>query len=149
MTLLGAIAALDDDKETASAVHDDLLALRTKADLQPAEQTQIESLLLAFASLDPATETEDAAVGAAQTATLLNPERSQAWTELSQLSGDAYAAEMALQTAQKAVPPNGDSSATDLAHAFSGAGTVADAQRAMVLAPWDVVGWETMADALG
>jgi superkiller protein 3 len=150
MTLLGAIAALDDDKETASAVHDDLLALRTKADLQPAEQTQIESLLLALASLDPATETEDAAaVGAAQTATLLNPERSQAWTQLSQLSGDAYAAEMALQTAQKAVPPNGDSSATDLAHAFAGAGTVADAQRAMVLAPWDVIGWETMADALG
>jgi superkiller protein 3 len=47
------------------------------------------------------------------------------------------------------VPPNGDSSATDLAHAFAGAGTVADAQRAMVLAPWDVIGWETMADALG
>ncbi|KAM0710027.1 hypothetical protein Q7P35_002389 [Cladosporium inversicolor] len=149
MTLLGAIAALDDDAETASAVHDDLLALRTKANLQPAEQTQIESLLLALASLNPASESEDAALAAAQTATLLNPERSHAWTQLAQLSGDAYAADMALQTAQKAVPPNGDADATELAHAFAGVGTVADAQRAMVLAPWEAVGWEVMAEALG
>jgi superkiller protein 3 len=149
MTLLGAIAALDDDAETAGAVHDDLLALRTKADLQPAEQTQIESLLLALASLNPASESEDTALAAAQTATLLNPERSHAWTQLAQLSGDAYAAEMALLTAQKAVPPNGDADATALAHAFAGVGTVADAQRAMVLAPWESVGWEVMAEALG
>jgi superkiller protein 3 len=149
MTLLGAIAALDDDAETASAVHDDLLALRTKAVLQPAEQTQIESLLLALASLNPASESEDAALAAAQTSTLLNPERSHAWTQLAQLSGDAYAAEMALQTAQKAVPPNGDADAAELAHAFAGVGTVADAQRAMVLAPWEAVGWEVMAEALG
>ncbi|GAB7332739.1 hypothetical protein MBLNU13_g04480t1 [Cladosporium sp. NU13] len=149
MTLLGAIAALDNDAETANAVHDDLLALRTKADLQPAEQTQIESLLLALASLSPASESENAALAAAQTAALLNPERSHAWTQLAQLSGDAYAAEMALQTAQKAVPPNGDADATELAHAFAGVGTIADAQRAMVLAPWDAVGWEVMAEALG
>jgi superkiller protein 3 len=149
MTLLGAIAALDDDAETAGAVHDDLLALRTKADLQPAEQTQIESLLLALASLNPASESEDTASAAAQTTTLLNPERSHAWTQLAQLSGDAYPAEMALLTAQKAVPPNGNVDATALAHAFAGVGTVADAQRAMVLAPWESVGWEAMAEALG
>jgi superkiller protein 3 len=147
--LLGAIAALDDDAETAGAVHDDLLALRTKADLQPAEQTQIESLLLALASLNPASESEDTASAAAQTTTLLNPERSHAWTQLAQLSGDAYPAEMALLTAQKAVPPNGNVDATALAHAFAGVGTVADAQRAMVLAPWESVGWEAMAEALG
>lgn len=147
MTLLGAIAALDDDAETSSAVHDDLLALRTNPNLQASEQTQIESLLLSLASLDPGSD--GTALAAAQTATLLNPERSQAWTQLAQLSGDAYAAEMALQTAQKAVPPNGDSSAAELAHAFAGAGTVGDAQRAMVLAPWEVVGWEVMAEALG
>jgi superkiller protein 3 len=56
---------------------------------------------------------------------------------------------MALQAAQKAVPPNGDADATELAHAFAGVGTVADAQRAMVFAPWDVIGWEVMAEALG
>lgn len=149
MTLLGAIAALDDDAETASAVHDDLLALRTKADLQPAEQTRIASLLLALASLSPASESEDAALAAAQTSTLLNPERSHAWTQLAQLSGDAYAAEMALQTAQKSVPPNGNADAIELAHAFAGVRTVADAQRAMVLAPSEAVGWEVMAEALG
>jgi superkiller protein 3 len=117
--------------------------------LQPAEQTQIESLLLALASLSPTSAEEDTALAAAQTAALLNPERSHAWTQLAQLSGDAYAAEMALQTAQKAVPPNGDADATELAHAFAGVGTVADAQRAIVLAPWNAVGWEVMAEALG
>jgi len=148
MTLLGAIAALDNDEETTSAVRDDLVALRTNAKLQPADQTQIDSLLSALASLND-NDNNDAALASAQTATLLNPERSHAWKLLAELSGDGYAADMALQTAQKAVPPNGTSSAGELATAFAGVGTVADAQRAIALAPWESVGWEVMADALG
>jgi superkiller protein 3 len=148
MTLLGAIAALDNDEETTSAVRDDLVALRTNAKLQPADQTQIDSLLSALASLND-NDNNDAALASAQTATLLNPERSHAWKLLAELSGDGYAADMALQTAQKAVPPNGTSSAGELATAFAGVGTVADAQRAISLAPWESVGWEVMADALG
>jgi superkiller protein 3 len=147
MTLLGAIAALDNDEETTSAVRDDLVALRTNANLQPAEQSSIDSLLSALASLND-NDNNDAALASAQTATLLNPERSHAWKLLAELSGDSYAADMALQTAQKAVPPNGTSSAGELAAAFAGVGTVADAQRAMALAPWERIGWEVMAEAL-
>jgi superkiller protein 3 len=147
MTLLGAIAALDNDEETTSAVRDDLVALRTNANLQPAEQSSIDSLLSALASLND-NDNNDAALASAQTATLLNPERSHAWKLLAELSGDSYAADMALQTAQKAVPPNGTSSAGELAAAFAGVGTVADAQRAMALAPWESIGWEVMAEAL-
>jgi len=150
MTLLGAIAALDDDAETSAAVRDDLVALRTNPSLQAPEQSDIDSLLSALASLNPNTEgDEDAALASAQTATLLNPERSHAWKLLAELSGDPYAADMALQTAQKAVPPSGNSSAGELAAAFAGVGTVADAQRAMALAPWERIGWEVMAEALG
>jgi superkiller protein 3 len=147
MTLLGAIAALDSDEETTAAVRDDLVALRTNPKLQTADQAQIDSLLSALASLND-NENNDAALASAQTATLLNPERSHAWKLLAELSGDSYAADMALQTAQKAVPPNGTSSAGELATAFAGVGTVADAQRAMALAPWERIGWETMAEAL-
>ena len=147
MTLLGAIAALDNDEETTAAVRDDLVALRTNSKLQTADQAQIDSLLSALASLND-NDNSDAALASAQTATLLNPERSHAWKLLAELSGDGYAADMALQTAQKAVPPNGTSSAGELATAFAGVGTVADAQRAMALAPWERIGWETMAEAL-
>jgi superkiller protein 3 len=147
MTLLGAIAALDDDNETSAAVRDDLVTLRTNAKLQPADQSQIDFLLSALASLND-NDNNDAALASAQTATFLNPERSHAWKLLAELSGDGYAADMALQTAQKAVPPNGTSSASDLAAAFAGVGTVADAQRAMALAPWERIGWEVMAEAL-
>jgi superkiller protein 3 len=147
MTLLGAIAALDNDEETTAAVRDDLVALRTNPKLQTADQSQIDSLLSALASLND-NDNNDAALASAQTATLLNPERSHAWKLLAELSGDSYAADMALQTAQKAVPPNGTSSAGELAAAFAGVGTVADAQRAMALAPWERIGWEVMAEAL-
>ena len=156
MTLLGAIAALDDDAETTAAVRADLAALRTSPALHAAEQSQIDSLLASLASLDPSTEPHetDPALSSAQTATLLNPSAPHAWTLLSSLSGGdgagaGYAAAMALQTAQKAVPPHGGAGAGELAAAFAGVGTVADAQRAVVLAPWVGGGWGAMAGALG
>ncbi|KAL1582307.1 hypothetical protein WHR41_08994 [Cladosporium halotolerans] len=146
MTPLGAIAALDDDAETSGAVRDDLLALRTNAELQPAEQSQIDSLLLALASLSG--EGEKDPLATAQSTALLHPSRSSAWSALASLSGDAHASAMALQTAQKSVPPAGSSSAQELAGAFAGAGSVADAQRAVVVAPWEAVGWGSLAEGV-
>lgn len=146
MTLLGAIAALDDDAETSGAVRDDLLALRTNAELQPAEQSQIDSLLLALASLSG--EGEEDPLATAQSTALLHPSRSSAWSALASLSGDAHASAMALQTAQKSVPPAGSSSAQELAGAFAGTGSVADAQRAVVVAPWEAVGWGSLAEGV-
>ncbi|KAM3417777.1 hypothetical protein BST61_g6006 [Cercospora zeina] len=150
VTLLGAIAALDNDSDTANAVRDDLLHLRTKEavafttkDLQG-----IETLLAAMAGLFSGEKAGDALTTEAQTAILLKPDDSQAWTQLAALSGEDHAAQMALKTASQAVPPNGILEADGLAQAFAGTGTVGDAQRAMFLAPWEKQGWEAMRRAL-
>ena len=147
VTLLGAIAALDDDADTAAAVKDDLLSLRTKDGLTSSEQGEIESLLSALASLNT-TESDAAALTQSQKAVQLNPSHPQAWSELAEKSGDGYAAQMALKTAQKAVPPFGAMEAAELAKRFAGVGTVADAQRAAMMAPWAGVGWSAMSGAL-
>lgn len=146
VTLLGAIAALDDDEETAKAVKDDLVALRMKDGISSTELKGIEGLMSALAVLFGGEET---AVTEAQAAILLRPDDAQAWAELAGLSGDEYAAAMALRTAQKAVPPLGELEAGELAGAFAGVGTLGDAQRAAVLAPWEAGGWEAMGEALG
>lgn len=143
--LLGAIAALDDDSETLNAVRDDLVAMRASDSLAIEEQEHISSLLLSLASLDGSSDP----VAEAQTATLLQPTNSRAWSALAELSGDSHTGAMALQMAQKSAPPGGDSSAEALAGAFAGVGTVADAQRAIALAHWETIGWEVMAEAVG
>ncbi|KAK3718696.1 Superkiller protein 3 [Vermiconidia calcicola] len=149
VTLLGAIAALDDDQDTATAVKDDLLSLRTKDGLSEGEQDAIETLLSSLASLMPPTQgmtAESAELAEAQAAAMLKPDRAQAWTELAEISGETYAAEMALKTAEDSVPPM---EPEELAKAFAGVGTAGDAQRAIALAPWAGCGWVGLGEALG
>ncbi|KAI7338690.1 TPR-like protein [Hortaea werneckii] len=150
VTLLGAIAALDDDTETVEAIREDLLALRTKND-SGMKDTGISNLLSAFAGLSSSTSDEttlDPQLLHAQTSSLLNPNSTHSWTLLAQLTGEGYAAEMALQTAEKSVPPSGKMEAEELARALAGVGTVADAQRAVMFAPWERVGREAFVEAL-
>lgn len=152
VTLLGAIAALDDDHDTAEAVRDDLLTLRTKNGLTVDEQKDIDTLLAALASLSPAVGgSELSALTAMQAAILLNPDHPQPWAELAELSGeehDGYAAAMVLKTAQKAVPPQGAMQPPELASAFAGIGSIGDAQRAINLAPWEMTGWKGLVGTL-
>jgi superkiller protein 3 len=147
VTLLGAIAALDEDQDTSNAVKDDLLTLRTNNGLHLDDLDHIEGLLSALATLN--TNNDDDELTEAQTAILLRPEHPAAWDALSKISGDGYAAQMALKTAQKAVPPQGEMEATSLAKASAGVGTVGDAQRAIALAPWIKAGWEALGEAIG
>ncbi|KAF2166243.1 hypothetical protein M409DRAFT_55103 [Zasmidium cellare ATCC 36951] len=144
VTLLGAIAALDNDTDTSSAVRDDLLTLRTQDGISLQSLNGIESLLNALAAL----ESPDVALTEAQSAILLKPDHPQAWSELAELSGEVYAAEMALKTAKGTVLPLGDMEAGELARAFAGVGTVGDAQRAVFLAPWEVSGWRALGEAV-
>ncbi|KXS97600.1 hypothetical protein AC578_5744 [Pseudocercospora eumusae] len=144
VTLLGTIAALDDDTETTNAVKDDLLSLRTKDALSTKDLTGLESLLTALASLS----TDGSVESEAQSAILLKPDDPQAWSQLSELSGEKHAADMALTTATQAVPPLGEMSTEDLSKAFAGVGTIGDAQRSVFLAPWQDVGWSSMSEAL-
>ena len=146
VTLLGAIAALDEDVDTIAAVRDDLLALRTKDGLDIVEHSDIESLLTALAGL--AANDANVALIEAQAAAILKPDSPRAWTELAEQSGEAYAAEMALKASQKSVPPAGEMDATELAQAYASVGTVADAQRAVVLAPWEGRGWRAFGSAV-
>jgi superkiller protein 3 len=150
VTLLGAIAALDGDEDTTSAVREDLLTLRTKNGLNTKEQNDIETLLAALASLTAEADTHrDAAeLAEAQAAILLDPSHPQAWSELAALSGQPYTADMAVETSQQAVPPAGAMLPEQLAQAFASVGAAGDAQRAIALAPWDARGWESLNQAL-
>jgi superkiller protein 3 len=150
VTLLGAMALLDSDEETALAVGDDVLTLRTKQGLKLGEQDGIESLLSALAALTNSDESQVAERmrSAVQNAIVLKPDHPRAWSELAEMSGDSNAATMALKTAANAVPPAGEVDALELAEAFAGVGTAADAQRAMFLAPWDSCGWTSMSQCL-
>jgi len=147
VTLLGAIAAINDDVDTAGAVTDDLLNLRTKDGLSNLEQDEIEGLLHALAGLTTAADAGLDDTTATQAAILLKPGHPQTWARLSKYSEESYAAKMALKMAQKAVPPSGDMEVEELGRRFAGVGTSGDAQRAISLAPWDRSGWQTMRDA--
>ncbi|KAK3677142.1 Superkiller protein 3 [Recurvomyces mirabilis] len=147
VTLLGAIAALDDDDTTTAAIRDDLVTLRMKDGMNVSDLVEIESLLSAQVGLSSkGDDTEDTLE--AQSAIMLKPDLAAGWAQLSDVSNDAYPAAMALKSVQKAVPPTGDVEPLTLATAYAGAGTVADAQRAMSLAPWDPVGWKAFSSAI-
>ena len=148
VTLLGAIAALDDDADTTSAVKEDLISLRTKDGLTLHERDEIEIVLSALAGLEAGASGEEAALTEAQSAIMFKPDHAQAWTELAQVTGQEQPAKMALETASKTVPPLGSMEAENLAQAFAGVGTIGDAQRAVVLAPWEAQSWQAMGDAL-
>ncbi|KAF2481457.1 hypothetical protein BDY17DRAFT_301374 [Neohortaea acidophila] len=150
VTLLGAISALEDDAESMAAVEDDLVTLRTKHGLTMSERGEIENLLAACAALsvDSPADGDVRALAEAQAAIALHPDGTHAWSKLAELSGDVYASRMALKTAQKTVPPWGDVQAEGLATAFAGVGTISDAQRSLVLAPWLRDGRDALHEAL-
>lgn len=147
--LLGVIALLDDDAESLEAVLAEIHTLRTSSAVTDAEQAQIGDVLRAVAALSGTDSEEDPVLTQIQNDIMLNPHLPHAWSKMSQLSasgeGDTgHAAAMALQVAQKAIPPRGALGAADLAEAYAGTGTIADAQKAVLVAPWSAVGWESL-----
>lgn len=149
VSLLGTIAALEDDHDTATAVRDDLIGIRTRDNIPRSDLDGIENLLAALSILfSGGSEAAEDAATEAQAAIMLKPDHPQAWSRLADVSGDPYAAEMALRTAEQNAPPLGNMEAEELARAHAGVGNVGDAQRAAFLAPWVVDGWKAMRDAL-
>ena len=155
ISILGAIAVLEDDKESMEAVSEDLHALRVADDTGIGREKNIAHILeaLAFASEDSAAtgetevsiETEEA-----QAAIMLAPHQPQGWTALGEVGEDDNAAEAAAQvallTALQAVKGKAEViGAGELAKIYGGTGKVADAQRAVMLAPWVVEGWDGLA----
>ena len=144
--LLGVIAVLDDDEDTVEAVTADLEGLRTRDSLTAQEKSKVAQLLTTIASLFPGEEEQDASeISQAATATMLAPSQPYGWSQLAGLAEESYPAEMAVLTAKKAAPPRGNLDANDLAKAYAETQRLDDAQRAVMVAPWTVQGWECLA----
>ncbi|KAF2459503.1 hypothetical protein BDY21DRAFT_338409 [Lineolata rhizophorae] len=150
MILLGAMSALDADSETMEAVREDLHSARTQPGLDTRELRRVEVVLDAMAALS----SDDPAIVKANvhnevaTSIVLAPGKPHGWAQLAAESEEPFAAQMALRTAEKSVPPHGPLSAAKLAKALAGTDCVADALRAVVLAPWLKDGWESVAERL-
>ena len=143
VTLLGAIAVLDQDTDTIEAVTADLHGLRARDDLDDKQQGKINQLLTIIAShFSGGDGIDEARAIEARTAVMLAPSKPHGWSQLADLSEDIHPAEMAVLTATKAVPPKGALDAVDLAKTYSGTGRAEDAQRAVQLAPWIATTWE-------
>ena len=143
--LLGVIAVLDDDRDTIEAVTADLEGLRSRDSLTEQEQSKVAQLLTTIAALFPGPEGRDASeMSQATSSIMLAPSQPHGWTQLVELSEESYPAEIAVLTATKACPPRGSLDANDLSKAYSGTGKIADAQRAVMYAPWTAQGWEAL-----
>lgn len=150
--LLGVIALLDGDEESLDAVVTELESSRAKVDrVSQAEYSQIGEVLRAIAVFGGQNGSDEAVRVQGQTDVMLHPHLPHGWSELAGLasSNDAEeegeaASEMALRVARKGVPPRGDVAAEDLASAYAGAMRVADAQTAIMIAPWEGMGWRAL-----
>ncbi|KAL8873146.1 MAG: hypothetical protein Q9174_001334 [Haloplaca sp. 1 TL-2023] len=143
--LLGAIAVLDNDRDTVEAVADDLRSLRTREDLTPSQSQRVAQLLNAIAAVCPNDKDEGSTqMSEATTAVMLSPFKSYGWNQLSGLSDDRVPAEIAVLTATKQAPPRGAATAEDVSDAFAKAGHGDDAQKSIMLAPWKPAGWEAL-----
>lgn len=146
--LLGIITLLDGDTESLEAVTASLQDLRATHTLTDAEQSRVGEVLRAIAALSD-DNSEQEVLTEIQTDVFLHPNQPHGWGRMADNEGDEYAAEMALKTAIKAVPPRGELDAVDLSRAFAGTGKVGDAQRAVFVAPWETGGCDALGWAAG
>ncbi|KAK3290698.1 uncharacterized protein B0H64DRAFT_54354 [Chaetomium fimeti] len=152
--LLGVIALLDEDEESLEAVVAELQSLRASDEgVTPADQRQLGEVLRAIAAFgkgDDAEEVAKAKANQARADVMFHPHLPHGWAELRGLGGEEgkSAAEMALRVALKAVAPRGDLAAGDLAGAYAGTGRAMDAQKAVMVAPWEKAGWQALGEVV-
>ena len=145
ITALAAVALLDGDAEALDAVAPDLHALRTRPDIGERQKLDVAKLIAAIARAGP-NGGEEAEKAEAAAAVMLAPSEMHGWSQMAALAeaGDEGPAEMALLTALRSVPPRGGLEADGLARACAGTGRLADAQRAVMVAPWVKDGWDVL-----
>lgn len=146
-TLIGAMSATDDDEATLDAVMEDLQSLRADSKLSQGQRVQLERLLASLAAL--LAKSESAIPSEAKTLIMLSPHQPQGWSLLAESSAseevpDAAVTAMAANTAKQAIPPHGSLRAEQLCHALSRTGLAGDAQKSILVAPWDPQGWESL-----
>lgn len=162
VTLLGAIAVLDGDEEGINVAREDLEGIRCKEGVTLHDLSRITRVLAAVRAVVAGS---DASLGPAQQllnegtrSVMLAPAKPQGWMELAEAAsevegsekgrGTAFAADMALKTALRNVPPRGELEAGELALAYAVSGRRAEAQVGVVVAPWKAEGWQALADGL-
>ena len=149
ITMLGTIALIDEDTDTLGAVRVDLTSLQTREDLSPAQKLKVAQLLTAIAQVDAGeTEQSSSELSQATAAVMLAPSQPHGWLELGNLTESPFPAEMGLLAARRAVPPRGQLEAEALCLALTRTGGLDDSQRAIVTAPWSVLGWQNLKDLL-
>ncbi|KAJ5510428.1 Tetratricopeptide-like helical [Penicillium expansum] len=148
VTLLGAIALLDADRDAIEAVESDLNAMISRDDIDLHDRAKIIKLLSAISAMglnDNATVPESIRrIGDATAAVMLTPGQPAGWMELSAASRNPYPAAMTISRALQSVPPYGNLGAEDLSDAYAQTGKVGDAFRAIMIAPWKRAGWEEL-----
>ncbi|KAJ5797720.1 uncharacterized protein N7503_007016 [Penicillium pulvis] len=152
ITLLGAIALMDEDKDVIEAVESDLHSMVTRDDIDIHDRAKLLKLLAAISAKglnEDAVLPEDLRqIKEATGAIMLSPGQPQGWLELSAASTSPYPAEMAINRAVRCVPPHGNLDATDLSQAYAETGKAGDAFRSIMVAPWKRDGWEGLDYAL-
>ncbi|PKY08061.1 TPR-like protein [Aspergillus campestris IBT 28561] len=152
VTLLGAIALLDGDKDAIEAVESDLHQMITRDDIEIHEQSKLVKLLTAVSALgfgdNADVPEEQRRIGEATAAVMRAPYQPQGWMELSAASQAAHPAQMAVGRALRNAPPRGRLEAVDLAEAYSQTGKASDALRAIMVAPWKQEGWDELNHAV-
>lgn len=143
--LLGAMSVLDGDKSTQEAIFADLQNMRVNDKLSASQYRRIDHLqaMLAEVSQD-GSETSTEGINAVATSILLSPFESAGWSTLAGLASNTHAAQMALKTATKSVPPAGSLDAEHLSIAYGGTGSAGDAQRAIAICPWNNSSWASL-----
>ena len=144
ISLISAIAVLDNDEATIEAVAADLEGLRADSSIDRSQQRKIGEILSAIATSKVGPDKYNAEISDATTAVMLAPTQPHGWSQLAQLTEETEAADMALLTALDAVPPKGTLDAEDLCKAWIGTGRIDDAQRAIVVAPWLPQAWDSL-----
>lgn len=145
--LLGAIAIIDEDRDTADAVADDLRSLQMNEDLDHRQLDKIERLLAAIKAIGIG-ESESVACAAAEAkkAIMLGPWKPHGWSQLTAVGPVGHTAEMAVLNATKSVPPAGSLDAEGLCRTYAATEVREDAQRGIMVVPWDNFGWESLQD---
>ncbi|KAJ5161112.1 hypothetical protein N7492_006504 [Penicillium capsulatum] len=145
ITLLGAIALLDGDKDIIEAIESDLHAMITRDDVDIHDRSKLLRLSAAMSAMgfigDATLPEATRRIGEATSAIVLSPGQPAGWMELSSASSSPYPAEMAVKRALRSVPPHSNLEATDLSQAYAQTGNAGDAFRSIVVAPWRREGW--------
>ncbi|CAK7222222.1 Superkiller protein 3 [Sporothrix bragantina] len=167
--LLGVVALLNGDAESAEAVVAELVELEagrsssseTGKPITAGDQANIGQVLHALANPERVDDEDSrrAARSQAQRDIMLHPHLPHGWTNLAEEAeldeeideeedGDDFASDMALRLTLNSIPPRGTLGPEDLARACVGTRRPADAQVAIFAAPWLSDGWQALAEAV-